>query len=147
VLDIHRDRFQTIVTAFTTSDHRLEHFPTSDHRGRFHSSARSGRVHCAIHPLWPRCVVRLPYSVLLPWPSHSVPAPILCRMGRPPRSPIHLARRGHDVHRATTTPSPLGGGRRWSGHPLLQSPEDTARGRGGLWLRLGVRWAVALNIP
>ena len=43
--------------------------------------------------------------------------------------------------------APLRGGRRWLGHRLRQSAEDTVAGRGGLRWRLDVHWVVVLDVP
>lgn len=76
-----------------------------------------------------------------PSPTASCPPPSLAM----PFPACH-AYRGHDVQRATSTSAPPGGGRHQLGHRLLQPVEETATGRGGRHMYLGVRWAIGLHV-
>lgn len=84
-------------------------------------------------------------SLPRPTPPHwrrplVVPRPITRRTTTPTAPPrlVCLAHPSHGVHHAITTPVPLGGGRRRSGHRLLRPVEDTATGRGAcVWVYTG----------
>jgi hypothetical protein len=68
-------------------------------------------------------------------------APILRRTTPHPRSPQLLV-----AAIAFTALPPLAGASRWSDHYLPRPVEDTATGRGGLHLRLGVHWTIGLEL-
>ena len=138
-----------------STTHRLEHFPTPDRHGGFHRSVHSQRSCPPRHSPVAAATRRPPALLFLTTAAIHRRAylnltphrgPSRATRGVPHRAPIHLTHHGHGVHRAITNPVPPGGGHRRSKHRLPRSVKDIAAGRGGR-LRLGVCWAVALDVP